>query len=406
MSIRIARNLARATRTTLVPLALLAACQERTAIVEPLDGARDAAVVDFSQTNATVAWNEVARALVAKYATSAPASIRGFALLSVSQCDAIVAAEKGAAGPTQPATAGAVAGASAAVLAYVYPQESAYLESLVQQQKDASQAPGRAPSDFASGESIGREVAAGMLERAKTDRFFAPFTGTVPICPGCWVAQPTPPAFATLGQAKPYFLASNAQFRPAPPPAFGSPEFAAALAEVKQIADTRTPVQDSIAKFWALPAGTIGAQGYFNLVAAELTVKYRRTERETAHALALLNISAYDAIVASHEAKYHYWLIRPSQADPAIVRAIGLPSFPAYPSNHSALAASAATVLGALFPAERSRLDAMAAEGAISRLYGGIHYRFDTEVGMELGRRVAAWTLAHDVVGHQRFAFE
>lgn len=406
MSIPFARSLARAVRFTLVPLAILAACQDRSTVVEPLDGPRSATLVDVSHARATVSWNEVARALVAKYATSAPASIRGFALLSVSQYDAIVAAERGDAGPTQPATAGAIAGASAAVLAYVYPQEGAYLAALVQQQKDAAAAPGRAAWEFESGETIGRAVAAAMIERAKTDGYFQPFTGTVPLCPGCWVAQPTPPAFATLGQAKPYFLASNAQFRPAPPPAFGSPEFAAALAEVKRIADTRTPEQDSIAKFWALPAGTIGAQGYFNLVAAELTVQYRRTERETAHALALLNVAAYDAIVASHEAKYHYWLIRPSQADPTIVRAIGLPSFPAYPSNHSALAASAATVLGALFPAERSRLEAMAAEGAISRLYGGIHYRFDTEAGMELGRRVAAWTLAHDVAGHQPFAFE
>jgi membrane-associated phospholipid phosphatase len=80
-----------------------------------------------------------------------------------------------------------------------------------------------------------------------------------------------------------------------------------------------------------------------------------------------------------------------------------LPSFPSYPSNHSALVASAATVLGQLFPKERAMLEAMAQEGAISRLYGGIHYRFDTEAGIELGRRVATWTLGNDVHGHKPF---
>ena len=121
------------------------------------------------------------------------------------------------------------------------------------------------------------------------------------------------------------------------------------------------------------------------------------SEVRAARVLALLNMAAYDAIVASHEAKYHYWTIRPSQADPGIQRAIGLPSFPAYPSNHSTLAGAAAAVLGAVFPSERAALDVEAAEGAISRLYGGIHYRFDTDAGLALGRRVASWVLAHDV---------
>jgi membrane-associated phospholipid phosphatase len=152
-----------------------------------------------------------------------------------------------------------------------------------------------------------------------------------------------------------------------------------------------------------LPAGTVGAQGHLNAVAAELVRRYRRSERDAAHTFALLNMAAYDALVASHEAKYHYWLLRPSQADPLIVRAIGMPNFPAYPSNHATLVAVAATVLGARFPAERARLDAMAEEGARSRVYGGIHYRFDTDAGLALGRRVGAWTLAHDVARRAPF---
>jgi hypothetical protein len=64
------------------------------------------------------------------------------------------------------------------------------------------------------------------------------------------------------------------------------------------------------------------------------------------------------------------------------------------------------TLLGHAFPAERQRLDALAEEAGLSRLYGGIHYRFDLEAGMQLGREVAAWARAHDVVGHRPFVFE
>ena len=386
----------------LTAVALVGACQEPTAPVDRL-GPSTNATADFPRAGATVAWNQVARDLVVKHRMNVPASIRMFALLSVAQYNAIVAAENGTAGPHVASARGAVAGASGAVLSYVYPAEAAFLEGLVDEQDASTDAPGGVRADFAAGEAIGRAVAEGIIARATTDRFFEPFTGTVPVCPGCWLPVPTPPAFATLGQAKTFFLASGDQFRPPPPPAFGSAAFAAALDEVRQIADDRTATQDSIARFWALPLGTVGAQGYFNRVGSELAVKYRRNERETAHALALLNMAAFDAIVASHEAKYFYWLIRPSQADSRIGLAIGLPSFPAYPSNHSTLAATAATVLGAMFPGERARLEAMAAEGAISRLYGGIHYRFDTEAGLALGREVGAWALARDVVGHEPF---
>jgi membrane-associated phospholipid phosphatase len=392
-----------------VPLTLaaafLTACQEPTAVTTPPIAAATSAV-DSPKAPATLAWNQVARDLVVKYNTNVPASIRLFALMSAAQYNAIVSAEKAKVRSLHPSDAGAVAGASVAVLSYIYPQETSFLEGLVDQQQSSPGLPGTAHEDFASGESIGRTIAAGLIARAQTDRFFEPFTGTVPVCPGCWVANPTPPAFATLGQAKTFFLTSGSQFRPAPPPAFGSPAFQSALAEVRQIADTRTAEQDSIAKFWALPLGTVGAQGYFNEVAAGLVERYRLDERKAAHAFALLNMAAFDAIIASHEAKYHYWLIRPSQADPGIVRAIGLPSFPAYPSNHSALAASAATVLAAIFPSERAALDAMGADGAISRLYGGIHYRFDTEAGLALGRQVADWVLAHDVKGHEPFVMQ
>ena len=389
--------------TTIVTSA--AACREPVVAVDPPSPLL-ASAVKFWESGATVAWNEVARNLIAKNSTHPFVSIRVLALLTVAQYNAVVATEKEKTASLHPSGGGAVAGASAAVLTYLYPAEAAFLEGVVDQQETSADWPGRTHEDFASGETIGRGIAAGVIARAQTDRFFAPFTGTVPVCPGCWKAVPTPPAFATLGQAKTFFLNSFDQFLPPPPPAFGSPEFLAALAEVRQISDSRTAEQVQNATFWAFLIGTITPMGYWNQVGSNLAVQYHLNERETAHALALMNLAGFDAIIASHGAKFVYWLIRPSQADPLITLPIGLPSFPSYPSNHSTVSGTAAAVLGAMFPSERGQLAAQAEEAAMSRLLGGIHYRFDNESGLALGRRIAAYVLARDVVGHSPFVFK
>jgi hypothetical protein len=60
-------------------------------------------------------------------------------------------------------------------------------------------------------------------------------------------------------------------------------------------------------------------------------------------------------------------------------------------------------ILAHEFPSEASELTARAEEAGISRIWGGIHYRFDNEAGLALGRRVAAYALAHDVAGDEPF---
>jgi membrane-associated phospholipid phosphatase len=202
---------------------------------------------------------------------------------------------------------------------------------------------------------------------------------------------------------RPFFLTSASQFRPPPPPAFDSPAFLTALAEVRQIADTRTPEQDSIAKFWAAPGGYALAQSYTNVVATDLITGFHLDERRAAHALALLNMAAMDAFIASHEAKYTYWLLRPSMADPGITLAVGLPNHPSYPSNHAAVTGASMSVLGALFPSRANELWERAEQAGISRIYGGIHYRFDMNAGLTLAQQVATGVLAHDINGHVPF---
>jgi membrane-associated phospholipid phosphatase len=112
---------------------------------------------------------------------------------------------------------------------------------------------------------------------------------------------------------------------------------------------------------------------------------------EAARVYAVLNTATSDAVIACFEAKYHYWTIRPSQADTTLVLAddVSLPNFPSFPSGHACSAGAFDAVLGHFFPDQRAEFTRIAEEQAMSRLYGGIHYRFDNDGGLALGRVVA-----------------
>jgi hypothetical protein len=105
-------------------------------------------------------------------------------------------------------------------------------------------------------------------------------------------------------------------------------------------------------------------------------------------------MAMHDAGVACWEAKFFYFNPRPTQLDPSIKTAIGLPNFPSYTSGHSTFSAAAATVLSYLFPSGASTFDTMKDEAAISRRYGGIHYTSDIEAGKDHGRRVGTYTVS------------
>jgi PAP2 superfamily len=262
-------------------------------------------------------------------------------------------------------------------------------------------------SIFSAGETVGREIGATAIALAKTDNFNATWTGTVPTGPGIWFSSampPAPPLLPLLGQMRPFVMASGSEFRPTPPPGITSPQFLTDLAEVRRISDTRTAEQDSIAKFWAMNSGSF-PPGFWNAQASQLIVGRHMREQDAARTLAVMNAAGMDALIGSHEAKFTYWLLRPSQADAGIRPAIPLPNFPSYPSNHAALSSAEASVLASAFRDERNRLLKMADDAAISRIYGGIHYRFDATAGLELGRRVAERAIQAERAGRLLAAF-
>jgi membrane-associated phospholipid phosphatase len=108
-----------------------------------------------------------------------------------------------------------------------------------------------------------------------------------------------------------------------------------------------------------------------------------------ARVYALLAAAEYDAYIASQDAKFTYWYLRPNQLDPSITPLFAVPNFPSYPSNHAVFSATRAEVLAYLFPTRAELARATANEAAESRIWAGIHYRVDAEAGMQLGRSVA-----------------
>jgi membrane-associated phospholipid phosphatase len=373
-------------------LFVVSACSESTTSPAP-SGSPSASAVKFWEAGSSVAWNQTARDLIASRSVAAVATqSRILAYLSVAQYNAIVTAETAKDGRSHPSPAAAAAGASLVVLKSFFPLDWTMLDGQLAAQRSAEGWPGEQTKDFAAGEAIGRTIAAEVLAYAATDRVGLTVPPPNPGGPGNW--KGTNPVRAHYG-ARTFALTSGDQFRPAPPPAFGSAEFTAALAEIRAMSDGLTPEQLAIAQLWA-PRGP----AYMNGVAADMIVAHHRTEREAARVLALANMASFDVLNACFDAKFAYWYIRPSQADPMIKLPVGLPNHPSYPSGHSCITSAYATVLADAFPEESDLLEAMVVEAGLSRNYGGLHYRFDCLAGQQLGRDVAGQVLRTAPVGH------
>jgi hypothetical protein len=243
--------------------------------------------------------------------------------------------------------------------------------------------------------------------------------------PGVWV--PTPPAFLPYalpqwGFVTPFAMSSSSQFRPPGPPSLDSQQYAADYDEVKElgaaVGSTRTEEQTEIALFWADGAGTETPPGHWNSIAQTIADARGNTLEENARLFALLNIAMADAAICSWDAKYTFNFWRPvtaiAFAEPQLnwMSFIVTPPFPDYTSGHSTFSAAAATVLPLFYDTEDlpfttgsdflpgvyrsfpTCLDA-AEEAALSRIYGGIHFRTASEDGLQAGISIGEWTFRH-----------
>lgn len=371
--------------------------------------------VTYWDRGGVIRWNEIARELVKKYRVSPPAAARIYALLSVAQYDSLIVTwhhrylhqrvapfastqsllplVSTPKDPTYPSDHAAVAATSATILSDLFPQEQERLRQYVTQHQESRLWAGvNYPSDITAGDQIGRAVAEQVILQARTDGAQdQSWYGMFPIGENVWFSSANPaipPLLPLWSQVRPWLMSSPSQFRPTPPPPLGSPEFEAALKEVKTIRDSLTSEQWRIAEFWADGPGTATPPGHWNQIATDLIRRYPMNELRAARTLALMNMAIMDAGISCWDAKYHYWLLRPSQADPSIKPALALPNFPSYTSGHATFSGAAAEVLSYIFPQQRDHLQALANEAAMSRVYGAIHYRFDGEQGLIAGRAI------------------
>jgi hypothetical protein len=312
--------------------------------------------------------------------------------------------------PAYPSEDAVISGVSTELLRLLFPAALEEITRKAGEQREAALLGGRAAaSDLAAGLALGRAVAAVFAARAATDGM-----GAAAGNPAQWQAlesataargeipwkslesPPRPPMLPNFGQVRAWMMTpiDIVRERPAPPPSTSSAQMQQETAEVRAAVENLTAEQLAIAQFWNDGVSTYTPPGHWNDIATEYIRDARFSEVRTARAFALLNMAMHDAGVACWEAKFFYFNPRPTQLDPSIKTAIGLPNFPSYTSGHSTFSAAAATVLSYLFPSGASTFDTMKDEAAISRRYGGIHYTSDIEAGKDHGRRVGTYTVS------------
>lgn len=340
-------------------------------------GARQPSATITVDASPVLAWNRIALETIERARPSQHVAVRLLTQVSLAQHAAFAEA-------ADPEAAGAaVATASKHVIAQMFPAQAAFAESRFREA-------GARPSE--QGERIARRV----LAQAATDGFSEPWRGELPQGPHAWrsLAQPAAaPAYPAIGRMRTLLLDAGSMFRPGPPPAVDSPRFASDLEQVRGHAAAPTDESRRIARFYDMTTGTL-AGGYWNEQAGSLLRRHEASDHRATVVFATVNAAMMDALVACHDAKYAYWVPRPSQVDPSIRPLIGVPNHPSYPSNHSCLSTAAGQVLAFFFPAERGRLAQAASEAGLSRIYAGIHYRFDVEAGESIGRKVAEMAIA------------
>jgi hypothetical protein len=180
--------------------------------------------------------------------------------------------------------------------------------------------------------------------------------------------------------------------------------------EVKQVGDTLTDWQRDTARYWVDTPGETGAPaGHWMLIVSEVVDQLDLSLEMASMAYGLVGISLGDAFISTWYTKYQYNLLRPvtyiqRYIDPEWESFIASPGFPEYPSGHSVASTAAATVLTRMFgtvawvdnsvrrhgfePRAYTSFRAASDEAAISRLYGGIHFRQAIELGIEHGECV------------------
>lgn len=283
---------------------------------------------------------------------------------------------------------------------------------------------------IARSESYGTAVADQVFEYSKSDNGHEAYSNlfpgsyVVPTGPGKWV--PTPPAFQAIPML-PYW-GNNRSFLPASqlsnclPPApivfstdMNSDFYKEAL-EVYNIRNQLSDEQKAIASFWADGGGTYTPPGHNLNIATQLLREDAANLAFAAEVYVRMGLACADAFIACWKAKYNYNVQRPvtfiqQNINPGWLPFLSTPPFPEYTSGHSSVSGACSIVLTAMFGNHRPFTDRTneslglparsfgsfyeaADEAALSRLYGGIHYRNGNNRGVQCGKQLGTYVAA------------
>ncbi len=247
--------------------------------------------------------------------------------------------------------------------------------------------------------------------------------------PGRWA--PTPPDYMDgiephWNKIRTLVLDSAAQFVPQPPSEFSLDEnsqFLGELMEVYNVVKAADEEQVEIAKFWDCNPFVSNVHGHIMFATKKIspgghwigitqiaTQKANSNMMETAAAYTLVSISLFDAFISCWDEKYRSSLVRPETVinqhfDQEWMPLLQTPPFPEHTSGHSVISSASAVALTHLYGDNFSFVDSTeveyglpvrsfdsffdaSEEAAISRLYGGIHYRPAIEFGVSQGKKV------------------
>jgi hypothetical protein len=275
----------------------------------------------------------------------------------------------------------------------------------------------------AHGEAVARAVLAWSLSDggAVVENMGFPLAYTLTPGPARWVPtsalrQQQFPLLPTWGKNRTFALKNGAAC-PLPAPVAYSEDKGSDLyqqaAEVRDTVMKLTKEQRLIARFWSDdPMLSPTPPGHWVSIALQLLEEDDADLARSADVLARLGIVLADSFIANWHVKYEHDLLRPVTyikrvIDPKWEPVLITPPFPEYPSGHSTQSGAAADVLAQLFGKDRAFVDAThekdglaprsfvnfhaaAQEAALSRLYGGIHFRPAIEQGLVQGQCVAS----------------
>jgi len=376
-----------------------------------------------------VSWNQRAQATFP--ATFGPLTSRQYTILHIAMFDAVNAIERGytpfrahVASSSGASAKAAAAQAAHDVLVSLVPTSAATYDTFLTQ--DLAGIP---PGLRKQGVAVGRAVAAEILAWRATDGAFAPQVPYVlPVIPGLWQPTGAPAGLTQVPKIPPFTLASATQFLVARFPEMNTPRYATDFEEVRLYGSfnsaVRSTEQTQIAKQWAAfeIADTL-LFSIWNNVARQVVEGHHLSMLQAARLYALMNVSMIDSLITTVSGKFIYALWRPVTAiagaagdeNPATNPEAGwapllpTPPYPTYPGNMAGQGAAASRALALSVGSDEfafsatwhgingnpdatrnySTFSQLSQEEANSRVWGGIHFRFDNEASQEVCRKIA-----------------